>query len=516
MNVGGAVLLGSQVPTFHIAPPYVSSAGPEVVKLAARAGLVLDPWQETELQDALGERADGMWAAFEVAEIVARQNGKGGIIEARVLGGLFLLGERLIMYSAHEFKTAQEMFKRIEALIAGTPEFSRRVKMVSRSKGDEGIELFPTKQCPRGQRLRFLARSNGSGRGFTGDCNIWDESQNLTEASVDAMLPTMSAVPNPQLWYAGSAPDKDLAPCDQIARVRRRAKSGTARRLAYSEWSADPCTEMCKKDCDQHDDPADPKVWAKTNPALGIRITEEFVAGEHESMSAKGFARERLSVGNWPTEGASWDVISEAAWTAVADPTSKAADPIAFAIDVNPERTAASIAVAGQREDGLTHVEIVAHQAGTSWVVEWIEERIKRWKPCAIALDAGSPAGSLVASFDEAKIELTMPTTRQVGQACGAFYDGVVPQEGQPATVRHRPHPSLTAAVSGAAKRPLGDAWAWNRRGPSVDISPLVAVTLARWAFATREREEKRPPATAPAAKPGTTNVFRPTSRLKL
>lgn len=473
MNLGGAVLLGSQVPTFHVAPPYISSAGPEVVKLAKRAGLELDPWQALELQDALGERADGMWAAFEVALILARQNGKGGVLEARVLGGLFLLGERLIMYSAHEFKTAQEMFKRIEALIAGTPEFSRRVKMVSRSKGDEGIELHG------GQRLRFLARSNGSGRGFTGDCNIWDESQNLAEASVDALLPTMSAVPNPQLWYAGSAPDKDLAPCEQIARVRRRALSGTARRLAYSEWSADLCTEMCAKDCDKHDDPADPRVWAKTNPALGIRITEEFVAGEHESMSAKGFARERLSVGNWPTEGAGWEVIPEDVWTSLLSP-GVIEGTVSIAIDMTPDRSYTSIGLAGRRADARPQVEVIDHEHGSTWVVARAVELKAKWKFSVVVIDPASPAGTLIKPLEDAGIKVVQVSAREAAYAAQGFYDACM----DTADLAHLDDPILSAALAGAAKRPLADAWAWARRGVSVVISPLVAVSLALWGLA--------------------------------
>jgi hypothetical protein len=53
-------------------------------------------------------------------------------------------------------------------------------------------------------------------------------------------------------------------------------------------------------------------------------------------------------------------------------------------------------------------------------------------------------------------------------------------------SLRYLPRPALDAAVAGAAKRPLGDSWAWARRGLSVDISPLVAVSLARWGHATR------------------------------
>jgi hypothetical protein len=54
--------------------------------------------------------------------------------------------------------------------------------------------------------------------------------------------------------------------------------------------------------------------------------------------------------------------------------------------------------------------------------------------------------------------------------------------------------PALDAAVAGAAKRSLGDSWAWARRGLSVDISPLVAVSLARWGHATRAHLHNREP----------------------
>lgn len=476
--------IGSQTPTIHVVPDYVDTSGEEAADLAARAGLILDPWQRLVLRDALGERSDGSWAAFETALIVARQNGKGSVLEARVLAGLFLLQERLILYSAHEFKTAVEMFKRIEELISGSAAFRRRVKHVSRTRGEEGIELTT------GQRLRFVARSTGSGRGFSGDLNIWDECQHLSDASVDALMPTMSARPNPQLWYAGSAADKDVAPCDQIGRVRRRALEGgpKAKRLAYFEWSADVCTDLCSESCSRHDDPADPAVWAKTNPGMGIRISAEHVANEFDSMSAKGFARERLSVGNYPSEGAAWEIIPEDAWAALADADSRPDDPVAFAVDVTPDRSTAAIAVAGQRSDGLLHVELVDHKPGTGWVVDRVKALVARWSPCAVVLDAAGPAGSLVAEFNAEGIELTIPTARQVGQACGRLYDAVVGAEGQPPTLRHMGQAPLASALAGAQYRPLGDAWAWSRKGVSVDISPLVAVTLAAWGHATRDR----------------------------
>ena len=68
--------MGSQQPRIRVAPEYVSSAGGEAIECAALAGLDLDPWEQLVLVDALGERSNGKWAAFEVGTEVPRQNGK--------------------------------------------------------------------------------------------------------------------------------------------------------------------------------------------------------------------------------------------------------------------------------------------------------------------------------------------------------------------------------------------------------------------------------------------------------
>ena len=73
------------------APAATSTAGPDVAELAEVAGLYHDDWQRMVLDIALAETDEGKWAAFEVGIVVSRQNGKGSILEARELAGLFLL-----------------------------------------------------------------------------------------------------------------------------------------------------------------------------------------------------------------------------------------------------------------------------------------------------------------------------------------------------------------------------------------------------------------------------------------
>lgn len=500
----GDDLVGVQRPRLMTAPPFVSSSGQEAVELAAMAGLELDPWQQFELDQGLGERPDGTWSAFEVVVNAPRQNGKGGTIEARQLAGLFLLPERLILHSAHEFKTSLEAFRRIEFLVMNCDYLRKRVARVRRTTGEESIELLDR------TRLRFLARSGGSGRGFTGDCNLMDEAMILGDDAMGALMPTMSARPNPQIWYFASAGIG--APSVQLARLRRRALAALASgvpdpSLAYFEHSINPHADECPVDCTEHDDPNDPASWAIANPALGIRISREHVERERASMGERIWLRERLGVGDYPAEGEdTWQVIDEESWRALGDGTSKPEDPVAFAIDTTPERSHSAIGVAGASGQAI-HVEVVDHRPGTGWVPARVVELVFRWGPCGLVIDEGGPAGSLVPAIRKALAEgdekaeipglsedeidalLRVPKPRQVAQACGQFIDSVADQ-----SLVHLDQAPLAAALAGAQLRTLGDASAWARRGVNVDICPLVAVTLAAWGLRTHEDEEEPEP----------------------
>jgi hypothetical protein len=170
-------------------------------------------------------------------------------------------------------------------------------------------------------------------------------------------------------------------------------------------------------------------------------------------------------------------VIGEADWRALADAASTAVDPVAFAADVTPERSHAAIAVAGRRADGLGHGEVATTGPAPGGVVPRLVELASRWRPCSVVVDDTGPAGNLIAPLEAAGVEVTRPTARGMAHTAGDLFDAVAE-----ATMRVVPRPALDAAVAGAAQRPLGDGWAWARKGLSVDICPLVALSLARWA----------------------------------
>lgn len=471
MNLQPDVLRGVQVPKIDLTPLYMTSAGDDAIDLASVAGLVLDPWQEHVLRGALGERrvhGDMKWRAFEVGLICQRQNGKGSILEARELAGLFLFGEKMLVHTAHLFSTAMEHRLRMENLIcnselveyvkgyAGDPD-PKRLSGVKNGGTDISITL------ENGNRLKFLARSSGGGRGFTGDLVVLDEAYNLPDAVIAAMMPLMSARSiegSPQIWYTSSAgmPDSDV-----LRRIRERGlnPSDDDNSLAYYEWSAD-----------DDDDPDDPATWAKANPALGIRISEEFVENERRTMGDEEFKRERLGI--WAKIGGS-SAIPPAAWKSSTDKESQPSTSVAFGVDITPLRDAATIAVASMRDDELVHVEVVDRRTGTDWVIPRLEELYRKWQPLDIVYDAASQMGEVASSVPRFKRRLTGLDARTYMQACGSFYDQIM--TGQ---IRHIDQEELNEAVEASRRsKGNGDLWRWSRADTSKDISPLVAATLA-------------------------------------
>lgn len=470
-----------------------SEAGQECIDLAEDAGLHLDPWQQLALHHSLEEDDAGLWTSLDVVLNVARQNGKGGFLEARQLGGVILFGDKLIIHTAHQFNTAQESFLRLDQIIEGSYALSRRVKRVRRSHGEEGFEFF------NGARIRFLARGGDSGRGFSGDLVIMDEAMKLRAAPIGALMPVLSARHNPQLVYTGSAGLGDES--EQLALLRARAlqDGDPDPSLTYLEYSIDHHVKECPRDqdgrivCEEHDNRGEEPSFARANPALGIRIRTSYVLQEMRAMRPDLFDRERLGVGDYPeVTDETWQVLPKSAWEVLEDVRSRPMDPVGFAIETTPERSWTAISVAGESADGGVHVEVVAHRPGTDWVVDWVVERDRRWNPCAWVIDEGGPAGSLAPLLRKAlaygdeegrpdRSELVVsPKVRQLTQACGQFYDRVMQ-----GTLRHMGQAPMAAALAGARKREVGDAWLWARRSDGVDVSPLVSGTYAVWGWET-------------------------------
>jgi hypothetical protein len=452
--------------------------------LARLAGFGPDPEQEMLLDAifAIDDRDRSL--AFEAAVVCCRQNMKTGLFKQAALGWLFVTDERLVVWSAHEFNTSKEAFRDLDELVTGSDVLRRRVKAIYRGNGDEAIELTT------GARLIFKTRTKGGGRGLSGRKVILDEAFALQPMHMGALLPTLSAQPDPQVLYGSSA---GLAESAVLRGVRDRGRAGKDARLAYFEWCAPPPAEVCAAgDMCTHrldaegcgcDDPAN---WQRANPQLGKRISVETVAAERRALPPSEFGRERMGWWDDPGEDAHPFPVDD--WLQRVDMEAPRPEGPALAVAITRDRSTAAVGSAG-RIDDLSHVDVLEHRAGTGWIVDRLLELYDEADACVLVLDPSGPAGALEKDLVErgfstkperGERRLLIVTAREYALAYGALIDDIVNDR-----LRHADRPELNTAVKGVRTKPLADAYAPSRKESPGDITPLEVVTLARHGYAT-------------------------------
>lgn len=465
---------GAQRPRVHVAPKgRVRDDGDDAAFLSGAYGLSPDEWQRLVLDDWLARSGrGGKWASLTCGLSVPRQNGKNAVIEMRELFGMVSLGERFL-HTAHEVKTARKAFLRLASFFENSrkwPELAELVKDIRRTNGQEAIVLT------NGGSVEFVARSKGSGRGFTVDVLVCDEAQELSDDALEALMPTTSAAPlgNPQWIFTGTPPGPS-ANGEVFSRTRDDALSGKSSRLAWHEWSCDGAVDL-----------DDPLCAAAANPSLGGRLQWDVVFGERARFSDEGFARERL--GMWDSAG-SQRVISADSWAAIAAPNLKdVGGEVAIAFDVSPDRSTATIASAAWTTDEIPYVDVVESRRGEpDWGVARFVDMCQRHDVRAVVVDGASAAFSLVDPLRQAGLTVTVTSARQMAAAFGNFYDAVM--DGR---VRHLDQPLLNLALAAARKRKIGDSgFGWSRKDSESDITAVTAATLALWGLTSSEVAEK-------------------------
>ena len=441
---------------------------------------MLDPWQCLALDAMLGETADGTWAASQSALVVPRQNGKGSIVEARELAGLFLFGERTLTHTAHLFKTANDAFVRVVSLIENTPDLSRRVRQIRRTNGEQGIWLRS------GAKLQFVARSGKSGRGLGGDFLVLDEAFHLPPTVMQALVPTLSAAGGnrngngTQVWFTSSPPVSEyLLEGQTFRRLRRRAMAPDPGRLAWIEYG-----------CELGVDLDDESNWHRANPSLGIRVDLDSVRDERALLDDDGFAVERLGV--WMPEPAdpNASLFTVEVWAECLDENARPGGPVSFSVEVTPDRDRAVIVAVGDYE-GRPCAELVDDRKGVGWLVDRLVALTSDHDYAAVSIDSRSAAGAFIAPLEEAGVRVKTLTTRDIINAAGMLFDSVHDPDVSRRLV-HRGDPDLEPAMLAATRRPIGDAWAFGRRS-SVSVGAVVALSLALLAHETPVEVEATP-----------------------
>jgi hypothetical protein len=398
---------------------------------------------------------EGLPAYREVVVTIPRQSGKTTLLLGwQVQRALGWEGPQRIVYSAQSGTDARKKLLDDQVPILEPRRKAFGIRRIVRANGNEGVSFA------NGSKIVLLASTADSGHGKTVDLAVKDELFADHDDRRDQILvPAMVTRPAAQILTSSTMGTEESIPLNRkIEQGRLAVGADTRSGIAYFEWSADPAA-----------DPDDPATWWSCMPALGHTVTEEVIRHARMSMTDGEFRRAFLNQLTKSDER----VLPAKAWEAVVSPSAAPSGQLVFSVDVNPERTAASIVAASGGD--VPVAELVEFRAGTGWVVGRAAELSDRHGGTWV-VDGSGPAGSLINELEAAGLRVHPVTARELIEACAGLYDRVV--EGR---VRFRKHPRLDEAAAGAAKRSVGDAWAWTRKSASADICPLVAATLAVW-----------------------------------
>lgn len=440
----------------------------------ADLGIRLRWWQVAIARIILSKNAAGKYTTTigGVGLSIPRQVGKTFLVGAIAFALCLLRPGLTVIWSAHRTRTAEETFKKMQA-------FARRkaikpfILKVVLGSGEESIEFV------NGSRIMFGARAEGFGRGFDEvDVVVYDEAQILAQSALDDMVPAMNQCRQPEgalMFFMGTPPQKkdvQAGKAEVFTLMRESAKQGDED-TAWIEFGADDGyvpTPLPNQLTD-----ADWEQIKKANPSYPDDTPVEAILRMRKKLGDASFLLEGAGV--WDELVAQLAVVPAAIWAEriAAELPTNDQPPVALALDRWHDGTTA---IAGSWDwNDETYVELLALDVArdTAGVVDWLAERAGQKIPVFIAAD--SPAASLAADLIARKVKVVLLAGPDFARSCQSFATDAI--EGG---VTHSDQEQLNAALAGATTLAFGKAgaWVWDRRTADNDISPLVAVTLAR------------------------------------
>ncbi len=363
-------------------------------------------------------------------------------------------GAQRIQYSAQTGKDGREKMLDDEWPLIKKSRLRPAMLEPRRSNGNEAFRF------KNGSLILNLASDQASGHGKTTDLGIIDEAfADVDDRREQAILPAMATKPWAQLWVtstAGTASSAYLWRKVETGRQLVDSSRCPEEGVAYFEWSVP-----------DDEDIDSPDVWRRYMPAFGYTISERVIRHARNTHIEGEFRRA------WCNQ---WTISNERVlpaedWEAVCSEDVAPHGHLVLGVDASPQRSSASVVSADP--DG--RIEVVETREGLGWLHERVTELAEKWH-ATVGVDTASPAHSFADDWERSGVKVHRLSSREMAAATGSFYDAVVNR-----TVQVRTHPALDKAAAGARKRVSGDVWYWARRDNTVDVSPLIAASIARW-----------------------------------
>ena len=463
------VRYGSQTPRIMSPSLNLPSRGQEMIDFCKEIGFPLLPWQELLAMESLKYKADGRWAHPLVGIMLPRQQGKSTFMALRILFGIYRLGEKMHLATAHKLTTSAEIFFKVGQMIEDSHILQDNFLKKYESKGSQEIRFK--------NGARYLIRAgNSAARGIAGpDVIHIDELREFdTEDVWSSMRFTQMSNKNPQAYFYSNAGHTGSVLLLKFRERGLAAANGADDSIGWFEWSAEPGAPIDDKE-----------AWYQSNPSLGHTVHEDNIKdslSDREDIFRTEILCQFVSMIN--------PVISEAEWKKCKDDTYKLdkEKDTWMAIDLSPDRKHASL-VAGQRIDGdkfmvallqtwFNPVAIDDKQMAND-VAPWV-----RKFPVNYVAYSKSTAGSVAARLAPAGIPVYEINAQDYQQSCDEFVSAV-----SSARIVHEGQEELDKQVLSAVKLQRGDGgWVMGRKASGIICGAVGAAMVTH--FATRAETE--------------------------
>ena len=440
------------------------SAGQVVADLAADLGVPLLPHQELLMNEALYLQ-NGKFVRSTIGMITARQNGKTHAMRMRILAGLYVFGEKSVIAISQSRMLSLDTFRQVVDMAEGTSWTRKRIKRVSRTNGQEELEVYChhypkscNEKCERIRKYQIKAATSESPRGATANLLWIDELREISPATWAAATPLTRATGG-QTWVTSNAGDDSSTVLNEL---RQRALTFSSERLGWYEWSA------------ASNDIWDIENWKMANPALGYTIQLDNIKDSAQFDNPDAFRTESLSI--WinaidsPFPLDIWEKGNME--IAIEDDL-----PTYMALDLSFNRDKAYLVTVQQRPD--SKLACFVHEWTNMSNVELASEiavLARRFRPRVLAYDPNT-AGFLAPQLSRAGIAVAPTAWASTSfsifcdQTLAAMSNGQLVHAGQDILKQH---------LAATARKPASDGgWRIARRASTNPISAAVALTMA-------------------------------------
>ena len=225
-----------------------------------------------------------------------------------------------------------------------------------------------------------------------------------------------------------------------------------------------------------------------TNPALGIRLTEDFTAEELRTMSADGFARERL--GWWMpvvTEKNEYAIPVDI-WDACKSDAPKPEGKTAYGVKFSADGATVSLCGAVIPAEGPARISLIETQStgqGIKWLSDWLNARYKR--ASCVVIDGRNGVDVLIERITDTwrmRGSIVRPTTKEVIAAVSNLTNSL----NEKTVTWYYGQEALRDSAITSIKRPFGGGWGFG----GDNSTPIDACALALWGATVSKRDPNK------------------------